>query len=109
GAGGANAGPEALIFLAVDQLILLDGGAESVAPDLVRAPGGVDLLVVDRVAANPGRAVEDIRDRLPNLLTGGQVAEVHGEALVTGGVDGVGQARSEEHTSELQSRFDLVC
>src|SRR5699024_5526180 len=33
GAGGANAGPEALIFLAVEQVILLEGGAESVALD----------------------------------------------------------------------------
>src|SRR5699024_8154619 len=43
---------------------------------------------------------------------------VHREALVDGVLDGYGTAassvadhlpRSEEHTSELQSRFDLVC
>ena len=107
-AGGANAGPEALVFLAVDQLILLDGGAERVAPDLVRAPGGVDLLVVDRVAADPGRAVEDIRDRLPDLLAGGQVAEVHGEALVARGVHGVGQAGAVEGDARRPEGEEVV-
>src|SRR2546429_4197271 len=30
-------------------------------------------------------------------------------ALVTGGAKGIGAERSEEHTSELQSRLHLVC
>src|SRR5690242_21103609 len=32
-----------------------------------------------------------------------------GEPLAAGGVDRVGAARSEEHTSELQSHVNLVC
>src|SRR5699024_6602249 len=107
-AGGANAGPGAPDFLGVDQLILPDEGAERVAPDLVRAPGGVDLLVVDRVAADPGRAVEDIRDRLPDLLAGGQVAEVHGEALVARGVDGVSQAGAVEGDARRPEGEEVV-
>src|SRR5207249_7236393 len=31
------------------------------------------------------------------------------QVVLVGGGNSAGQARSEEHTSELQSRFDLVC
>src|SRR5207249_9477356 len=39
----------------------------------------------------------------------GEPDEAEAEAIGTGGRVEGGQARSEEHTSELQSRFDLVC
>src|SRR2546422_5277374 len=35
--------------------------------------------------------------------------EVHGERLVVGNLEKSMKARSEEHTSELQSRLHLVC
>src|SRR5437868_8713271 len=40
-----------------------------------------------------------------SLGTGGSAAAVNGHVMSHSGVHG----RSEEHTSELQSRFDLVC
>src|SRR5437868_7116222 len=40
---------------------------------------------------------------------GGDVLELGGERLAHRLALGVGDGRSEEHTSELQSRFDLVC
>src|SRR5699024_12010568 len=73
-----------------------------------------------------GRADDDLRERLESALTAALAAEL--AALESAGGDGVsagthgrytmtcltlGRAvrvdRSEEHTSELQSRFDLVC
>src|SRR5699024_12322444 len=55
-----------------------------------------------------------LHDALPILSRHGQSIRGHGESGGTGGAgtgtDGRGRAvRSEEHTSELQSRFDLVC
>src|SRR5699024_12658229 len=40
---------------------------------------------------------------------GETVAGVADAVAGDGGVDGEHEGRSEEHTSELQSRFDLVC
>src|SRR5699024_11598750 len=69
-------------------------------------PCGVEVLAV---------AEGDVAGR---GLLGGQAVDVdeaagaalvEGVALVVGGEVEVVQPRSEEHTSELQSRFDLVC
>src|SRR3712207_8736038 len=53
-----------------------------------------------RLSAAGGDAVEPVGEPLQRLPDRGQVA-----SLVVGG----GEARSEEHTSELQSRQYLVC
>src|SRR5699024_12727115 len=37
------------------------------------------------------------------------IAIIAGVGLILGGLSSTGVARSEEHTSELQSRFELVC
>src|SRR5699024_12756712 len=47
-------------------------------------------------------------DALPAAPAGGRARGRRRRPLPGGGT-GFGQPRSEEHTSELQSRFDLVC
>src|SRR5689334_24819604 len=42
-----------------------------------------------------------------SLSVGG--ADLHGPGLAATGTDAVAEGRSEEHTSELQSQFHLVC
>src|SRR5699024_2474508 len=42
-------------------------------------------------------------------LEQGTAGALHGGERQQGGRDGPAESRSEEHTSELQSRFDLVC
>src|SRR5699024_12409486 len=64
---------------------------------------------------DPGRPVGRGRDHAAArgvLLVHRQGVEVHPFELGEGGVlaePGALRLRSEEHTSELQSRFDLVC
>src|SRR5699024_11462201 len=61
--------------------------------------GGNDLEMIDY--AGVGVAMENAVSELKNLATHHTATnEEHGVA---------GFLRSEEHTSELQSRFDLVC
>src|SRR5207249_5575265 len=73
------------------------------------APGARD---VDHVAADLGAGVDQDRVPLGERALGG--IEVKHSGVRTRPDDGAvpgasGPARSEEHTSELQSRFDLVC
>src|SRR5699024_12444592 len=61
----------------------------------------------------PVEVFGEVRDRLQ--LVGGQLELIHVPPLLFGErrdqVEGIEMAetRSQEHTSELQSRFDLVC
>src|SRR5699024_2903733 len=48
-------------------------------------------------------------DRVAVLANSGTYNVVLQELITATGADPVGGIRSEEHTSELQSRFDLVC
>src|SRR5699024_11577512 len=68
----------------------------------------------------PGEAEEHLTavDDVPGLRLAVRAAEVLGGEGVVGmdvyrqalpGLEQLDQQRSEEHTSELQSRFDLVC
>src|SRR5699024_6959444 len=92
---------------------------------LVADPDPIDTLVAaDRVRYRVQRVAHDaphvcdsvtgegVNDRFGNgghgcLPSGGCRSSVTDSARPGEGVDGA--ARSEEHTSELQSRFDLVC
>src|SRR5207249_10372271 len=82
------------------------------------------LPISPREATRPGglgtrfdwRLLEDIDIALPFMLSGGLDAGNVAEALRITRAPGVDVSsgierspRSEEHTSELQSRFDLVC
>src|SRR5206468_10181347 len=69
---------------------------ERVAREEDRLPGGVHRLGLEH------REVEDAV-RAPLLV---EVRDAAGERQRLAGLDG---PRSEEHTSELQSRSDLVC
>src|SRR5207249_8150750 len=71
------------------------GDARIAVVALYRVFAAVAVAAVDL-----NRFVRDARGH----FAGKQLGEggVHGEA-------GAGEMRSEEHTSELQSRFDLVC
>src|SRR5207249_11949686 len=61
----------------------------------------------DRQPARHERLVEI---RALRTARGLLLLDLHGLSRLTRGHgDGPGRARSEEHTSELQSRFDLVC
>src|SRR5699024_11239123 len=55
--------------------------------------------------------VESYADNAPELALMEQVSQTHPEMhkLRTSRARGFTSRRSEEHTSELQSRFDLVC
>src|SRR2546422_3962024 len=53
--------------------------------------------------ATSGRLEEDISS--PRRRRAGRLGESHGRLRVSG----AGEDRSEEHTSELQSRLHLVC
>src|SRR5699024_12584618 len=59
----------------------------------------------------PGVAEEsfDGRARGPQALGHHSARGTHRTSKTRGGARGTGGGRSEEHTSELQSRFDLVC
>src|SRR5437868_13163784 len=58
----------------------------------------------------PTRRSSDLAERIRRSLARRTILTPEGERLVVTASFGVGrQDRSEEHTSELQSRFDLVC
>src|SRR5207302_11499554 len=66
---------------------------------------GVDFLVVDEAA---GEGVEDNADRLGAEHEDGVAHGLVGEDAGAVGAEAGGAVRSEEHTSELQSRENLV-
>src|SRR5699024_12565941 len=62
----------------------------------------------DRGRARPGAQQPPAGQHL-TTSTGGLLPDLRGAGRRRGGADRLGPSRSEEHTSELQSRFDLVC
>src|SRR5438874_8086277 len=63
-----------------------------------------DLSFGPRPAASPGTDV--LGDAIDHLVDGRRVVQ---PTLITALLNGDTNGRSEEHTSELQSRRDLVC
>src|SRR5207249_11836794 len=74
--------------------------APGLAFDQLRKLAGVLVLVVSQVELLGGRGGDQCLGQLPLLGTYGALFNLRREG---------GRLRSEEHTSELQSRFDLVC
>src|SRR5206468_8317573 len=66
-------------------------------------PLGVELAAFRRRAAEGGR------DQPRSVGLAVEAFPVHYAAAIDGATEAVGLRRSEEHTSELQSRSDLVC
>src|SRR5699024_11838818 len=66
----------------------------------------MNVMVGDTEAVN--RALDDTIDYVTGTGYTLDTAAAAVQNFVTRGVE-VDKARSEEHTSELQSRFDLVC
>src|SRR3989449_7415317 len=112
--GGTHLHAQALDDAAVPQVLLDDlvdvGAVDIGVPDRVRvdhhagaflaaieAPGLVD-------AHFPGAGKAEFLDALL-----GVIAHRGGPLVVTAGAPAVALIRSEEHTSELQSRLHLVC
>src|SRR3712207_3630998 len=86
-----------------------DSGEQAleIADMLIRS-GALDLIVIDSVAALVPRA--EIEGEMGDSHVGLQ-ARLMSQALrkMTGALNNSGTTRSEEHTSELQSRQYLVC
>src|SRR6266853_401249 len=81
-------------------LVITSGGVSTGEADHVRtAIERIGRLVFWRVAIKPGRPVA------MGVVPGGE----HGHAAAFAGLPGNPAARSEEHTSELQSQSNLVC
>ena len=90
--GPAHAQVETLVGLLVDEVVADPAVAESMAPQLVRPVGRVGAGVEDGlVVVGPRHAVGGSFDRLVQVCPRLEVAHLQGEALVAGGVDGVGE------------------
>src|SRR5699024_7574047 len=71
-----------------------------------------DLMLIDKVIGTGEIAINDFRSSIPST---NELAKIIAETTVGGMLSGkagvthfhLGTGRSEEHTSELQSRFDL--
>src|SRR5207249_5630982 len=108
----ANFETHKLQVLAVEQERY--GAAAQYPPDVLRA-GHRPLLqfpleTLEATATNPRAIGIAARDRVSGRFVGyvlGSALENHDEEGVAS--DPRRHPRSEEHTSELQSRFDLVC
>src|SRR5207249_9073454 len=102
-----------------NQLVLVAGGGENARTYIATARelGGdestCDLLGIQITRAN----AELVRlaigsmasSKIPTTLSDLPHFVGSGKAVVMGGLQPGQSTRSEEHTSELQSRFDLVC
>src|SRR5207249_11288267 len=84
-----------------DALPIWAAGSTQEVADLLEGP-----RVQDVGRGEPGSACRADAEVHPRELTLGMAVRVDGDHAP--GVVG-GPSRSEEHTSELQSRFDLVC
>src|SRR5699024_4185374 len=83
----------------------------------VRDRDGLDQVLVEldsrRGLADP-LELDRVQTGTPFVLTGdGEASGVERQGVIEGTLEALagehGEERSEEHTSELQSRFDLVC
>src|SRR5699024_12704686 len=59
--------------------------------------------------AVPLRITDEAQSQVASILAAEENPDSLGLRIAVNGINGVEYARSEEHTSELQSRFDLVC
>src|SRR5699024_11872941 len=80
-----------------------DPGEESIVNVVFQAPEGKQLKDPEYMAAMD-RTVEAIKQDVQNL---GDTLQLHNPVTMNDGLQK--DLRSEEHTSELKSRFDLVC
>src|SRR5699024_12599120 len=64
-------------------------------------------LVIAIITMFVGNLIALAQDNVKRMLAYSSVA--HAGYLLVGLAAGTAEGRSEEHTSELQSRFDLVC
>src|SRR5699024_11749615 len=71
-----------------------------------RTVADTDGTMMIIAADHPARGALGVGSRAQAMASRTELLDRMREALAVPGVDGV---RSEEHTSELQSRFELVC
>src|SRR3989449_7716969 len=83
--------------------------------DSSRLPSVFDRVVAydggaDEVMSYGGVVEADVRDLIHGCIFTRGPKDLKNTAVFVGGADiAVGEQRSEEHTSELQSRLHLVC
>src|SRR5699024_8022496 len=101
--------PTALREIRGDTVVGEDGSTAEV-DTLVFATGFhiLDMPVAQRVFDASGRSLADHWQGSPTAYLGTTVSGFPNAFVLLGPGLGTGH-RSEEHTSELQSRFDLVC
>src|SRR6266576_5426611 len=75
-------------------------------PDCKRMTGELMALVEERAAPEPGGRLIGLSSSRPRALS--DITMEHTDRLRTG-IGELDRVRSEEHTSELQSRRELVC
>src|SRR5207249_11923581 len=110
---GELAAKSDVLFLAAkpkDMAALIDGIATQIKRDslVITLAAGVRTAFVQKVLAGRGRAVR-IMPNLPCAVGEGATAFALGKTATEHDALTLEEIRSEEHTSELQSRFDLVC
>src|SRR3546814_1854962 len=94
----------ALIGLAIEFDILDRIGAQPVQPRIVGAPLRVGEPIEEAaVVTGPHDLGKHPWDHVGQMLAGLEILDMDGEAFGPVVVDRIGQQRSEEHTSELQS------
>src|SRR5699024_12011617 len=67
-----------------------------------------NIILSDKSNKSLDESLQNVRVAY-DLINEHYYEEVDPEALLEGAIQGMLDTRSEEHTSELQSRFDLVC
>src|SRR5690625_5934083 len=81
--------------------------------DLAATAAETDCLIVGHHADSLTGVVQDIDQASSGLITrlheSGDLPDAVGKTIVLHAVPGIKAERSEEHTSELQSRGHLVC
>src|SRR2546422_6854204 len=76
---------------------------------MIRRPPRSTLFPYTTLFRSPGRAQERAHQAIPEAVRARGRAAHHREGSAQGHRAEGPQARSEEHTSELQSRLHLVC
>src|SRR5206468_11301949 len=105
-AGGANLGSRAALAAGAD-VVLVINNAVRLRPGAAAA--ALEALGADRRIAAVGPKVLAREDPSRLWLAWGEVTWRQSLVALRGAGEPDGPARSEEHTSELQSRSDLVC